>query len=218
LRPNWTAKESSIYMATEAQSEANKRNAQKSTGPRTDAGKARVSRNATRHGLCNTLPVMSDEDRAKFEEMLNDLNEEHQPTGTTEGLLVYKMAAAFLNSWRANILLTERLEINDTQDDSKQVALMLRYYNTADRAFNRNLHDLRNLQKERQKEEIGFAPQITQITRRGPEKPPDKPDAPPEIEDNQPDLSLLDLLDPEIEPLGGSSRWKSTVEPPKKAA
>ena len=38
---------------------------------------------------------------------------------------------------------------------------MLRYYNTADRAFNRNLHDLRKLQKERKKEEIGFVPQIT---------------------------------------------------------
>jgi hypothetical protein len=206
-------------MATEAQSEANKRNAQKSTGPRTDAGKARVSRNATQHGLCNTLPVMSDEDRVKFEEMLNDLNEEHQPNGTTEGLLVYKMAAAFLNSWRANILLTERLDINDTQDDSKQVALMLRYYNTADRAFNRHLHDLRNLQKERRKEEIGLVPQITHITRREADeaaaKPPAEPPVPPNIADDQLDLSLLD---PDIEPLGGFSRWKSTVEPPGKAA
>ncbi len=143
-------------MATQSQIEANRRNAQKSTGPRTIVAKARVSRNATRHGLCNTLPVMSDENLAEFEEMLNDLNEEHQPHGTTEGLLVYKMAVSFLNSWRANILLTERLDINDCQDDSKQVALMLRYLNTADRAFNRNLADLRKLQKERQKEEIGF--------------------------------------------------------------
>jgi len=198
-------------MATEAQHQANQRNAQKSSGPRTDAGKARVSRNATRHGLCNTMPVMSDEDRAQFEEMLNDLNEEHQPNGTTEVLLVYKMAAAFLNSWRANILLTERLDINDTQDDSKQVALMLRYYNTADRAFNRNLQDLRKLQKERQKEEIGSVPPITQITRRGPEKQPETT----EIVDDQPDLSLLD---PSFEPLGGSRLWRSTPEPPKKAA
>ncbi len=205
-------------MATEAQIEANRRNAQKSTGARTDAGKARVSRNAARHGLCNTIAVMSDEDRAEFEELLNDLNEEHQPQGTTEGLLVYKMALAFLNSWRANILLTERLDINDTQDDSKQVALMLRYYNTADRAFNRNLQDLRKLQKERQKEEIGSVPPITQITRRGPEKPPVKPDSPPENVDDQPDLSLLD---PDFEPLGGTRRWQSTPAdeaPPKKAA
>ena len=95
---------------------------------------------------------------------------------------------------------------------------MLRYYNTADRAFNRNLHDLRNLQKERKKEEIGLVPQITQITRRGPEKPPVEPDAPPETADPQ---SYMSALDDEIEPLGGTPRWRSTpadVAPPKKAA
>jgi hypothetical protein len=166
-------------MATEAQTEANRRNAQKSSGPRTDAGKARVSRNATRHGLCNTIAVMSDENREEFEDMLNSLNEEHQPDGTTEVLLVYKMAVAFLNSWRANILLTHRLDINDTQDDSKQVALMLRYYATADRAFNRNLQDLLKLKKERQKEEIGFVPQFPQMTPTPPAEPPAKPPVKP---------------------------------------
>ena len=38
-------------MATERQIAANRRNAQKSTGPRSDAGKNRASRNAYRHGL-----------------------------------------------------------------------------------------------------------------------------------------------------------------------
>src|SRR5258706_5618755 len=38
-------------MATERQIAANRRNAQKSTGPRTAAGKRRAARNAYRHGL-----------------------------------------------------------------------------------------------------------------------------------------------------------------------
>ena len=147
--------------------------------------------------------------------MLNDLNEEHQPNGTTEVLPVYKMAVAFLDSWRANILLTERLDINDTQDDSKQVALMLRYYNTAGRAFNRNLQDLRKLQKERQKEEIGFVQQITPIAPWEPEKPPVEPDATPDIAVHPP---VPRPIDPEIQPLDFTPPWKSTGQPPKKAA
>jgi hypothetical protein len=38
-------------MATERQIAANRRNAQNSTGPRSRAGKKRVSRNSYRHGL-----------------------------------------------------------------------------------------------------------------------------------------------------------------------
>ena len=43
-------------MATEAQKSANKRNAKKSTGPRSPAGKTKSSRNATTHGGYATRP------------------------------------------------------------------------------------------------------------------------------------------------------------------
>ena len=42
-------------MATEKQTAANRRNAQRSTGPRSKAGKARSSRNALKHGLARAL-------------------------------------------------------------------------------------------------------------------------------------------------------------------
>ena len=48
-------------MATAAQIEANRRNAQKSTGPRTAAGKEVVAQNAMRHGLCAERVVVLDE-------------------------------------------------------------------------------------------------------------------------------------------------------------
>jgi hypothetical protein len=46
------------YVTSPAKIRANQRNARKSTGPRTRAGKATVARNALRHGL--TLPVLAD--------------------------------------------------------------------------------------------------------------------------------------------------------------
>jgi hypothetical protein len=44
-------------MATEKQIAANRANAKRSTGPRTLAGKLKVSRNAYRHGLSTPLPI-----------------------------------------------------------------------------------------------------------------------------------------------------------------
>jgi hypothetical protein len=52
-------------MATPAQIEANRRNARKSTGPRTAAGKAASSRNAVTHGL--TASIGDAEVRAYYE-------------------------------------------------------------------------------------------------------------------------------------------------------
>jgi hypothetical protein len=45
-------------MTSEAKAAANRRNAKRSTGPRTAAGKARASRNAFRHGM--SIPMSTD--------------------------------------------------------------------------------------------------------------------------------------------------------------
>jgi hypothetical protein len=198
-------------MSTEAQINANRENAKNSTGPRTEDGKAKVRRNAARHGLCTTIVCMSDEDQKSFDELLEELSKEHQPEGVTEQLLVYKMTVNMISSWRANILLTERLDKNDTEDDSKQVSLMLRYFNSADRAFNRNLNDLRKLQKERRPGRIGFVSRFIKFAPTQPVKPPEKPK-------NEDDHPVPDPINPEIKPLSGFPFDKSTGEPPKKAA
>jgi len=54
-------------MATEAQIRANRRNAQKSTGPRTRQGKAALSQNAVKHGLSARQAIISAETQADFE-------------------------------------------------------------------------------------------------------------------------------------------------------
>jgi hypothetical protein len=156
-------------MATEAQIEANRRNAAKSTGPRTPEGKARVRRNATRHGLCSGIALMAEEGPdygREFDLLHADLREEHQPNGPTEDILVFKMAQSVFFTDRAAVLLADKLNSNDHPDALPHISLMLRYHTTADRAFSRHLNDLRKLQKERRTEEaeapieeIGFVSQ-----------------------------------------------------------
>jgi hypothetical protein len=136
-------------MATPSQVAANQANAAHSTGPRTEEGKNKTRGNATRHGLCSTTPVMSDEDQSVFNLMHDGLLAEHCPATPTEEMLVFKMAVNFFSFARAENFLSARLGSSDDLGDSKEVALMMRYQNAADRHFNRNLSDLRQIQKER---------------------------------------------------------------------
>jgi len=59
-------------LATDKQIIANQLNAKKSTGPRTKAGKGRVSKNAVKHGLA-TAVATDEETNAMAERLLADL-------------------------------------------------------------------------------------------------------------------------------------------------
>ncbi|HXP75947.1 MAG TPA: hypothetical protein VN823_17520 [Stellaceae bacterium] len=84
-------------MTSPAQFAANRLNAQKSTGPRTAAGKARVAQSSLWHGLTAALLVVFDEDDADFDDFHNWLTRDLQPTGTFECSLVERIAVL---SWR----------------------------------------------------------------------------------------------------------------------
>jgi hypothetical protein len=73
-------------MATAKQAAANRRNAAKSTGPRTKSGKARSRRNALKHGLSAEQVVMLGEDPAAFEALRDDLYNHYQPETLRRGL------------------------------------------------------------------------------------------------------------------------------------
>jgi len=63
----------------------------KPTGPRTEQGKKRSSRNATKHGVFSKVIVLKGESRSEYEELLTGLRESHHPEGTSEELLVEKL-------------------------------------------------------------------------------------------------------------------------------
>ena len=84
-------------MASEAQIQANRRNSQLSTGPRSINGRARVAVNALKHGLTVKSIVLPNEDPDEFEAFRNALCDDLNPQGALEELLVQKIVA---DAWR----------------------------------------------------------------------------------------------------------------------
>ncbi len=77
---------------------ANRRNAMRSTGPRTTEGKLASKFNATKHGLRATeIVIPTQEDPLEFEALLEELWDEWMPVGRTEISLVTEIAIA---QWR----------------------------------------------------------------------------------------------------------------------
>ena len=84
-------------MATKAQTIANKRNAQQSTGPRTPEGKATVSQNAIKHGLTGKKPLIPGEEQTDFNLYHYEMFEELAPIGPMETMLAERIISL---SWR----------------------------------------------------------------------------------------------------------------------
>jgi len=84
-------------MSSRKQSEANKRNAQKSTGPRTSKGKLASSRNAVKHGLLAKHIVITGENPEDYESFKTALYEDLSPNGPIENELVDLICS---HAWR----------------------------------------------------------------------------------------------------------------------
>ena len=141
-------------MSTAAQIIANQTNAQASTGPKTEAGKAASSKNSFRHGLSGEFVLQPWETAEHYDDLLDGLRDEHEPATPTEALLVEKMAQHWWLGQRA-LNLQELTFSRQTPlcDDEKALALYLRYQSTHDRAFHKCLGDLTKLRAARQKEQ-----------------------------------------------------------------
>ena len=84
-------------MTSDKQIQANRRNALKSTGPKTPEGKAAVRLNANKHGLRSQEVLLPGEDEEALKELDENLRAELQPVGELENLLVDGITAAH---WR----------------------------------------------------------------------------------------------------------------------
>jgi hypothetical protein len=84
-------------MCSSNRAEANRRNARKSTGPKTAAGKERSRFNALKHGLRARLPVLPGEDAEAYQRRLEGWVEKFRPGDAVE---LYLVERAVHVSWQ----------------------------------------------------------------------------------------------------------------------
>ena len=140
-------------MASAAQMIANKANAQHSTGPRTEAGKAAVSQNATKHGLTSKNFIIQPGREAEFTEFSDNLRAEFQPEGHYQDFLFRQLLLAAWNMERCSQAeaalhtgaATDPLLV---QANAAQLKLLVLYRSRAERSFSQTVKELRHVQTE----------------------------------------------------------------------
>ena len=170
-------------MSTERQIAANRLNAQKSTGPRTEEGRAAVRHNAVKHGLCAKTLVLPGEDEAGFQAVFDGLEETYQPANYNEMILVRQMAMA---AWRLDRAyhvegaffhyeLKDDAQIRDQyhpgldlysklaylhhdESNDRKLSLQMRYQAHLERSYHRAMSALERLQAKRKAEEARQQP------------------------------------------------------------
>ena len=132
------------------------------TGPRTEAGKAASSQNATRHGLTSMKPVVTEADRPEFEALEAHLRFSLAPTGFLQELTYSRILISAWNMQRVlkleNALLENSLgedPLNNPETE-KQAALYQRYYARFEGSYRANLRELERLQRLQMTYDIHF--------------------------------------------------------------
>jgi hypothetical protein len=98
-------------MTSFRQFEANRRNAQQSTGPRTEEGKRQSRRNAVRHGLTAETVIASLEDAEDYKAFEAAIIGDYDARTAVERELVLRLASLLWRLRRATAIETQLLEI-----------------------------------------------------------------------------------------------------------
>ncbi len=153
-------------MATPKQTAANRMNAQKSSGPRTTAGKAVSRFNALKHGIYAVHQIMFDEKPEDLAELAAEYHEHHNPADSNQRFLVDTLVH---NEWRlrrtrrveaelwehaSNTFIVKNMNTTVTctsgeafATDSSTFGRLQRVVNSLERAWHRALKELQRLQE-----------------------------------------------------------------------
>jgi hypothetical protein len=146
----------SLFNKSRTRAQINRENAQKSTGPKTEAGKAASSRNALKEGFSASFAIVAPEDQQCYDEFLTGLREELQPQGFQEEDLFRRISLASWNIRRIEKLtcaLYEETGADPLASDDPAVVTKLerytRHQTLNERSYYRGVKQLRFLQDSR---------------------------------------------------------------------
>jgi hypothetical protein len=97
-------------MSNRAQIIANRQNALKSTGPRSNWGKIKASRNSFKHGLSAKKFIINSENKAYFDIYHDRLMEELEPVGPMETVLCERIISLLWRLQRAEIIQNQTID------------------------------------------------------------------------------------------------------------
>ena len=203
-----TRPESPEAMASIHQIEANRRNALKSTGPKSNEGKAAVALNALKHGLYSSTLLLPEDDPAEYENLCRLHVDHYQPEGLEELDLVQQIVASKWELTRVNLMkqgacaaarrwlkrsetpgneihptATEILiEVGRDPDCSKSIARVSQIEGRLERRAERARRELKKLQAERAAQTQPPDPQPQPQPEPKPPAPQPEPQAQPQPE------------------------------------
>ena len=143
-------------MPTDAQLNANRQNADFSTGPRTESGKSTSSRNALTYGLYTRQDYVKPDEREIYRDFCETMLLELNPDTLLEETLVSEITGA---SWRLRRCSAVEAELADFADrdpmldetKEKTIRSLERARSTASSLLHRGINQLRRLQTDRLK-------------------------------------------------------------------
>lgn len=132
--------------------EANRKNAQNSTGPQTEAGKAKSAGNSYKHGFFAKnlflTPEQVAKDKADYLAVADGFQAHYQPVGYVENLWVEKIATQVLRS--ARLLAHEQKVLSWTFPfETRSVSNLVRHQSSINREMTWAIEQLERLQEIR---------------------------------------------------------------------
>jgi hypothetical protein len=186
-------------MTSEKQIEANRRNALKSTGPKSDDGKAQSRMNALRHGLTAAQAVLPHENEDDYEKLREGMLDSYAPENTAEQAIVEELANAYWRLMRLHRVDThywnqiggsynrgdEGISEALIQTPDRQMRNFFRYYAQVERSYYKALAAADQIKRERRDRkplkviaataQNGFVSQTPEDTEPAPSQEPSTP-------------------------------------------